>query len=523
MYDLIIKNGKVIDGTGKTSPQDLDIGIKGNLISEIGNLKKAKAREIIDAQGDYVTPGFIDVQNHSDSYWTIFDYPGQESMLTQGITTISVGQCGASLAPLPSLEGFKAVQKWRSAEGENINWQYMEEYLEILSRQKLGVNVLTFVGHSTMRRGLLGDDIRKLSESELKVLERVTTSSLKSGAFGLSFGLVYAHEYNSSKEELLRLAKLATQHGRSISMHIRNDQSHILEAIDEAIDLSQESGARLKISHLKIRGRENWHLADQVIERLDQTHKKGLNVRFDLYPYTTSWPVLYTYLPKWSYEGGKSELNKRLAQPYLREKIINSLHEQNQDLSNIIIATSTGSPHLIGKDLSEIARAQEVTAAEALLNVLSSSMSEVVVFDENISWENLEQFIKHPLGMIATNGAGFQTKKINTKNLIHPRCFGAMPRYLNLVLYNKWLSPQKAIHKITGMPAEYLGLKNRGVIKKGSIADIAVFDPNGIRDLATLPSPYQVSEGISAVVLGGELALSGGRVIARKFGQVLRA
>ena len=471
MLDIVIKNGKVIDGMGKTVPQDLDIGIKGNLISEIGNLKKSRSKQVLDAKGNFVCPGFIDVQNHSDSYWTMFDYPGQESMLTQGITTIAVGQCGASLAPLPSLEGFKSIQKWRSPEGENINWQYFEEYLESLSSRKIGVNILSLVGHATLRRGLLKDEVRKVTNAELKVMQRLVTSSFKTGAFGLSFGLIYAHEYDAAKNELLALAKVASAHERGLSVHLRNSGSHVIEALDEALKLAQDSGARLKISHLKIEGPGNWHLAEQVISRFEQAHKNGIKVKFDVYPYTTSWPVLYTFLPKWAYEGGRNELNKRLAQPYLREKVISGLQEQARDLSKVIIATASSMPHLIGRSLVEIAQDQGTFVEEAMLNVLTSSESEVVVFDENLSSDNLEEFIKSPFSMIATNGAGFGLEKMKTKNLVHPRCFGAMPRFLSMILKNKWLSPQKAVYKITGMPAEFLGLKNRGVIKKGSIAD----------------------------------------------------
>ncbi|PIR97230.1 MAG: hypothetical protein COT91_02550 [Candidatus Doudnabacteria bacterium CG10_big_fil_rev_8_21_14_0_10_41_10] len=523
MLDLLIKNGKVVDGTGKNKPQDLDVGVKNGEISELGNLKGARAKKVIDANGLLVSPGFIDAQNHSDAYWTLFDYPGQESMISQGITTIALGNCGASLAPLPSLESFKSIQKWHSPEGENINWTYFEEYLAELSKLKLGVNILSLAGHSTIRRGLLGDVVRKISDNELEVLERVLISAMKAGAFGLSYGLVYAHEYDSSTDEVVRLAKIATKFNRPISIHLRNEAKGILDSISEVINISGKARARTKISHLKIRDAKNWGLFEQVLKSLELAYRQGVDVRYDVYPYTTSWSILYTYLPKWVYQGGKVELNKKLQEPFQKNKIIEALREETQDFSKIIIATATSAPHLIGKSLVQIAGSQGVTVEEALVNVLESTESEVVVFDENIDKNHLEEFLKHPLGMISTNGAGFSVRNLFTKNLVHPRCFGAMPRFLSMSLKNKWLTPEKAVYKITGMPAEYLGLKDRGFLKKGKKADITVFDPKNIQDLATVDNPYQPSLGIEEVILNGEMAFENGVATAEKSGKVLKA
>lgn len=521
MFDLIIKNGKLIDGSGR-APADLDIGIKGSVISAIGNLKTASASKIINAAGKWVTPGFIDIQNHSDSYWSIFDYPRQESMLLQGITTIAMGHCGASLAPLPSLEALKSVQKWHSLAGVNFNWRYFEEFLDELKRQSLGVNILSLVGHSTIRRGLLGDVVRNLTTQDLKVLERIIVSSFKSGAFGLSIGLVYAHEYQTAYSELIACARLVNKFNRLLSVHLRSEGEQILESLDEIIKLAADSGANTKISHLKIRNQKNWHLFESVIEKLERAYQRGIKINFDVYPYTTSWSVLYTYLPKWATDGGREELIKRIRQPYLRNKLVDNLREQLQDLSNITIATASSSPHLVGRTLGHIAADQGTSIEEALINIISATESEVIVFEENIASEQMLQLLQHPLSVIATDGAGFDVDMGKASaNLVHPRCFGTMPRFLQLNTNKKLLSEEKAIQKITSQPAKLLGLYDRGELKVNNKADVVIIDPERLADLASIQNPFQPPQGINWVIVNGNITTEAGALVSEGHGSVL--
>ncbi len=523
MLDLIIKNGKIIDGTGK-APIEADLGIKGKQITEIGNLKPGSARKTIDAKGNFVAPGFIDIQNHSDSYWTIFDYPHQESMLLQGITTILMGHCGASLAPLPSLEAVKAVQKWHTLEGKNLNWQYFDEYLNELDKRDLGTNTGSLIGHSTVRRGLMGDATRKITAAELKVLRRITSNSLEAGAFGLSVGLVYAHEFHTTLEELSLLAGEVKKFHGLLSVHLRSEGGQVLESMDEILRLAKEAEVRTKISHLKIRGHKNYHQFEQLLNKLEDAYHRGTKIYFDVYPYLTSWSVLYTYLPKWAFDGGRAELLKRLRQPYMRKKILDSLKEQSVDLSNVVVATATSSPHLVGRTLGDIAVDQGTSTHEALLNLITATESEIVVFDQNIASELMLELLKHPLSMIATDGAGLDVSAGQTsRNLVHPRCFGTMPRFLSLCLRKKLLPPEKMIYKITGMPAGLMGLADRGVLKAGASADVVVFDPDEIKDLATLLNPYQPPAGISWVLVNGQITVEEGRLTNTWAGKVLKA
>lgn len=522
MLDLIIKHGNVITGTSKKS-EVTDVGVKNGQISGVGDLKSTNARQVIEARGLWVTPGFIDVQNHSDSYWTLFDYPGQESLLKQGITTVVVGQCGSSLAPLPSKEAFKSTQKWHSLEGVNFNWSRFNEYLEQLDELPLGINVAHLIGHSTIRRGFLKDEVRNSTDQEIKIMEKMVEESFESGAYGLSFGLMYAHEYDSSFNELLTLAKLTKKYDRVVSVHLRSQGAHVLEALDEVYELASRSSAKFKISHFNIHGQKNWHLFEDALNRIERMYRQGIDIKFDTYPYETSWSVLYTYLPKWAYEGGRRDLVGRLDDPIQRKRMIHALKEQYSGLSAVKVAHASAAPHLVGKSLSDIAQSQEKSVEEALINILATTNSEIIVFDPNLDLNQVDKLISHPLCIASTDGAGFSDKAKLTGNLVHPRCFGTMPKFINTMIGRKSLSPEEIINKITKTPADLFGMPGKGRIEKGADADLVVLDPAAIKDLADLDNPYQGPKGVRNVIVNGRVMVSEG-VVAQgtRCGQVLR-
>ncbi len=517
MLDILIKNGSVIDGTGSVAKK-LDIGIEKGKITNLAPNISAKANQTINAADKFVTPGFIDIQNHSDSYWTIFDQPDQTSLLSQGITTIVMGNCGASLAPLISRESIKTIQKWHNLSGININWTSVAELLEVLKTLPLGVNVATLIGHATLRRGLIGDEVRSLKAEEIKIADKALQDGLSQGAFGLSLGLVYAHEVNSSTEELLSLAKNLKSSNKYLSVHLRSETDQIIESIDEAINLAAEAGIAVKISHLKLRGANNWPLFDRMMNKLESAYHQGLKVSFDVYPYDSTWAVLYTYLPKWAYEGGRTQILEHMKDPAGRKKIIDYLNSQNLQYEKIIVAEAAGNSSLVGKNLGVIASSQAVSGAEALLDVITATSAQVVVIDHNISTQHVELLLSSPLSMISTDGAGYSGR--GTK-LMHPRCFGAFPRFLNMVAKNKILKWEQAIKKITAEPAALLGLSNRGVLAKNNIADIVIFDPNKVTDNATYANPDLMSDGIDAVIVSGKLSYFDKRMV-NLAGQVLK-
>ncbi len=517
MHDILIKNGTVIDGTGAAAKK-CDVAIEKGQIVLIEPGITENAHKILDATDRFVTPGFIDLQNHSDSYWTILDQPDQFSLLSQGVTTIIMGNCGASLAPLLTQESIKAIQKWHNLAGVNLNWSSMAEFLQYLSTTSRGVNVGTLVGHATLRRGLVGDSVRVLNESELKVINKALAEALNQGAFGMSMGLVYAHEVNSSQEELQQLTDQLKAGQKYLSVHLRSEGSHILESVDEVLELAGSTGVPIKISHLKIRGKKNWHLFDRVMSKLELAYHQGINISFDVYPYDTSWSVLYTYLPKWAYEGGRAQIMKGIGDPQSRRKILDYIKGQDYDFTNIIISEASGGSNFIGKNLKQIAQNQGVSAEEAALNVIAATNAQVTIFDHNLSDEHTELFCTSPLSYIATDGAGYSA---TNEKLIHPRCFGAFPRFLSLVREKKILKWETAVKKLTADPAAFLGLTNRGILAQKYAADVVIWDPKTISDRADYKNPNTVSVGIDTVLVNGKVAYANREVLSLN-GEVLK-
>jgi N-acyl-D-amino-acid deacylase len=517
MLDILIKNGTVFDGTGRAGKK-FDVAIEKGKVVKIAPNIFTNATQTINAQDRFVAPGFIDIQNHSDSYWTILDQPDQLSLLSQGITTIIMGNCGASLAPLLSPESIKTIQKWHSLSGININWTSLEEFLNYLSLTPIGVNVGTLAGHATLRRGLLGDLTRTATEEELRVMEKTLADALNQGALGLSMGLVYAHEVNSSHQELLRLAKLLKPSGKYLSVHLRSEASHILESLDEVIDLAASAQVPIKISHMKIRGENNWHLFESVMSKFETAFQKGVNITFDVYPYASSWSVLYTYLPKWAYEGGRAQILKTVNDPMSRRKILDYLKASGQDFGNVIVAEEAFGSNFVGKTIRQIGQNQSVSAEEAVLNVIAATKAQVIVFDHNLSDKQVEAFCASPLSFIATDGAGYSGQN---PNLVHPRCFGAMPKFLRLVADKKLLKWEEAIQKLTSEPAKFLGISDRGVLAAGAFADVVIFDPLTIKDNADYKNPDLFSDGIDMVLVNGKLGYSNRKALNLN-GQVIK-
>ncbi len=504
MYSLIIKNGEIIDGSGKPSYQG-DIAIEGHRIINIAPKINNAAVDVYDAAGKIVCPGFIDIQNHSDSYWQIFDNPGLHSLLTQGYTTILVGQCGASLAPLLSGQGLLALQKWHDLSGANINWQSFSEFAAVMEKNRFGCNIGSLVGYSTLRRGLVGDDVTALDLPDLNVILEVLEQSLNAGAFGLSSGLAYAHEAKVSELELFSAVKLLKKHNALFSVHLRNEAEQIEEALEEALDIARHTEVNLKISHLKIRGKENWPKYDSLIQKLEKAWHKNLNVHFDVYPYNTTWQVLYSYLPAWAVLGGRQQLLKNLRTSVFRAKLLASLGDAKVDIKDLIITSTAANLNVIGKTIGSIAKNFGTSSEEALLHLIENGGSEVLVFEKSLNDAAVNRLSAHPLAMIATDGGGF-SKKISTK-LVHPRSFGSSAKFLKTVLKEQTIPLVEAIRKLTSLPAGKAGFTGRGEIKINNYADLIVLDKNKIEDTATLENPYQFAKGFELVLVNGETAI----------------
>ncbi len=406
MYSVVIKNASIIDGTGN-QPRHGDIAIEGDQIVRIADSIDTAAQTVIDAQGLVVCPGFIDVQNHSDSYWQLFDNPSLDSVRAQGFTTIVVGHCGASLAPLLSRESLSAMQKWHSLEGANVNWSSFAEFLETLSASELGCNVASLVGYSTLRRGLVGSDANALQTQESKTLRAFLQQSLSEGAFGLSNGLGYGHELSVTSMELKDFAQTVAEAKGLFSVHLRSEDDHIIESLDEVLELAKDTGVRLKISHLKLFGGNDKHILENVIDRLETARHQGVDVWFDVYPYDTVWQNITRYLPAWIRIGGRNHILSELKDPINRKKVLEHLHNSSSNIPELLVVSTANKLNVVGKQLSRIAKDFEITSEEALLLLIEHGGTEIMVFDQALDMKTVESLVMHPFSLIATDGAGF--------------------------------------------------------------------------------------------------------------------
>lgn len=525
MFDVIIKNGVIIDGSGK-SMQRGDIGIKEGKIAEIGDLHNEKSEQVIDARDRYVTPGFIDVNNHSDTRWRIFANPNLESLIHQGITTIIGGNCGSSLAPLHNAEMIKSIRKWFDINSINVNWVTVSDFLAEVEKAKLSVNFGTMVGHSTLRRGVIGDATRDLTEDELRVMEDMTKKAMQDGAFGISSGLIYSHAKLASRNEIERLNGVVAKFEGVYATHIRNEADNVLEALDEAIQTAKNSNKKLHISHLKIIGEKNWPLINKALEKMDQAKKDGIDISFDVFPYTATGSVLYTFLPEWVARGGRKMMLAKLKDKDLRDKIIKEMREDSIDYAKIIVAIYSLGKTLTRRIIADIAQSQCKTPEETVIDLLIASGGRIITITDALGEENLEKAIQHPLSMVSSNGSGYNIEHKNTGELVHPRDFGSFPKILTSYVKNKRiLSWETAINKMTGAPAEKFGIHKRGIIKEDNYADIVIFNPETINDMATINKPYQYPLGIEYVLVNGKITLENGiynnvrngEVILKKF------
>jgi N-acyl-D-aspartate/D-glutamate deacylase len=522
MFDVIIKNGTLIDGGGEPMFR-ADIGIRGDKIVKIGRLQNEKGDLEIDASDRLICPGFIDVDNHSDAYWQIFSDPQLESLIYQGITTIVGGNCGSSLAPLLGAKGIETLQKWSNINKTSLNWLTMKEFLVEMEKRKLSVNFSTLVGQATLRRRIVGDDMRSLRVAEMDFMAKKMGEAMKEGALGMSSGLIYTHARSTTEEELVTMAKMIRKHNGVYTTHMKNESHNLIESLEEALEIARKTKVKLHISHLKAAGEGNWKMMDLALDMISNARDNGLDVTFDVYPYTNVGSVLYTLLPFWVTDGGKKMMISRLKDPEMRVRAANEMRESGVDYSKIEIASSPLDKTLSRRKIAEIARSQEKTVEDAVIDTLIASEGRMIISMDVLSEENIEKALIHPAAIVSTNGSGYNDLHGKTGEIVHPRSFGTFPRILSkYVLGKRILRWEEAISKMTSIPAEKFGLKGRGRLREKYFADIVIFDRDSIRDLATTENPYQYSVGIDFVLVNGQIVLQEGVHNGSKPGEVIR-
>jgi len=522
MFDIIIKNGTVINGTGEKMFK-ADVGVKDDKIIKIGELQNEKGDLEIDAEGKYVCPGFVDVNNHSDTYWQIFSNPDLESLIQQGITTIVGGNCGSSLAPLSSAKNIETIQKWSNISKVSMNWLSMNEFLTELDRNKIAVNFGTLVGHGTLRRGILGDQMRNPNKEELEFIKGMLEKAMSEGALGLSSGLVYTHARGATEEELIELAKVVQRYNGVYVTHLKNEGEGLTEGIKNAINIAKETKVRLHISHLKAISEKNWPLMDQALELIEKAQNNDLDITFDFYPYTSIGSVLYTLLPSWISEGGKKMMLRRLKDRSTRTRVVEEMKNSDFDFSSIEIGISNLDKVLARKKIKDIARSQNKSVEEAIIDILLAANGRVIISSESLSEENIKKAVKNNFSIVASNGSGYNLEHEKTGEVVHPRNFGSFPRVFKKYLVDEnVISWEDAIRKMTGFPAEKFNLRKRGEIKEKNFADITIINPKEIQDFATNNNPYQYNQGIDQVLVNGQIVLDQSKYTGVKNGEIIR-
>lgn len=515
MHDILIKNGTIIDGSG-AERFEADVAVNDGYITEVGDLSGDSAREVIDAKGLYVTPGFIDISNRSDTRWRLFENPQLESMLYQGVTTIIGGNSGTSLAPMYNEDMLYSIRKWTDIGNVNVSWETMRGFLDAVEEHRLSVNFGSFVGYGTLRRGLTGDAFRELDEKEKVSMRKHIAEALKNGALGVSTGMIYSHEKKVTTEELIEIGKIVAKNNKIFVAHLRDEGDKLLDSLEEIVDVHKKTKVRVHISHLKAEMKENWPHMQEAIKKIEST-----DIIFDVYPYTFSGTVLYTFLPDWVAEGGRRMLIERLRSKKLRKQVVDEM-DKGPDLSRAVVAETARSHYFCGKTFADIAKKQNTTVNDAVIDVLLASEGRVMIFFESLSEENIERGLRSEHSVISSNGAGYTIKKRN-EHLEHPRSFGAFPRaFAQYTKNEKVVSIESMIYKSTGKVAEELNVVDRGLIANNYAADILIFDPGEFRDLASPDRPFQYAAGVRWLLVNGQVAIKYGKYTGVRSGNIIR-
>ena len=523
MFDILIQQAQVVDGSGGP-PFTADIGVVGNTINAIGQLSAAEARTTIKAGELMATPGFIDMHTHSD--WTLPGNRRAESKIRQGVTTEVIGMCGSSPAPLPSdPDRREQLVAQASANRPWLTWEWNSfgEYLDHL-RRGIALNVVPVVGHGSLRVATLGREDRSPRPEELTVMEDLLAQAMQEGAFGLSTGLIYPPSCYADTQEIIGLARVVASHSGLYFSHIRGEGATLLDAIREVIEIAERAGLPAQIAHFKCSGRPYWHQLPEAISLVEEARARGLDITADRYPYTASSTGLAALLPHWAHEGGRPQVLDRLADPATRSRIRQEVIARREGLSwqEVMISSCPAKPAYEGHTVEQLAEEQGKEPVEAVLDLLLEVEAEVAMIQFSMSEENLQRVLRLPWVMIGSDGASLVPQGEMGKGKRHPRSYGTFPRFLGRYVREEGLLTwQEAVRKATALPAERLGLRDRGQLKAGKRADIALLDPQRITDRATFTEPYRYPEGIEYVLVNGQIVIEGGEHTGALPGEVL--
>ena len=529
-YDLIIRNGHIVDGTG--SPwYSGDIAIAGGRVAAIGHLTEVQAKRTIDAHGLVVAPGFIDMLGQSE--FTILVNPHLPSKIFQGITTEITGE-GNSIAPLND-----RIVKADAASYDHFqikpDWTTFRQYFARLERQGMGINLASYVGATTVRRMVIGDDNRPPNPSELERMRQLVREGMRDGAVGVSTSLQYAPAPYASTEELIALASEAAKMGGIYATHMRSEGDAIVPAIDEVIRIAREAKIPAEIWHLKAAGKANWGRMPEIVSKIEKARQSGLDITADTYAYTAWFNTFSAFIPPWAHDGGDAKLIERLKDPAMRARIRKEMQTPSTTWDNewqeiagpeAILVSVVHNPKLRplqGKTIAQIAKLWNKDPIDAIFDLLieDDAFTSVAVF--GMSEPDVLLALEQPWVSVCNDSQGTAPDGLLGREHPHPRAYGTFPHILRkYVREDQKLRLEEAIRKFSALPAQRMRLTDRGVLKQGMWADIVIFDPATITDRATFENPNQLSEGMQYVLVNGKPVIEKGKQTDALPGHVVR-
>jgi dihydroorotase/N-acyl-D-amino-acid deacylase len=530
-YDLVIRNGRVVDGTGRRSFA-ADVGIRGDRVVRVGRIPVgARARRTIDARGLVVAPGFIDMLGQSEQ--NVLIDPRAMSKVMMGVTTEVTGE-GGSIAPINE-RLIKEDEAYYRRYNLNVDWRTLHEYFRRLAMQGSGVNLATFVGATQVRAYVVGFDNRAPTPEELERMKALVAEAMEDGALGLSTSLQYVPARFAKTDEIVELAKVARRYGGIYATHQRSEANALDASLAEVFEIARRARIPAEIWHLKAAYRKNWGRMPAVLAKIRAARARGLDVTADVYPYTAASTSLTACLPPWALEGGGERMLARLRDAATRERIKADILHDSNEWENIYLGSGGASGVLIGsvvnreleaeqgKRVSEIAKEQGKDELDALLDFIIADRGQTGAIYFMMNEDDLRAALSEPFVSICTDSGARASDGPLAGSKSHPRGWGSYPRILSRYVRDEHLlTLEQAVHKMTGLSAARVGLRDRGLLREGAFADITIFDPARVRDRATFEEPNQYPEGIEYVLVNGQLEVDGGRRTTALAGRPLR-
>jgi N-acyl-D-amino-acid deacylase len=528
-FDVIIKNGTVYDGTAAEA-QHSDVAIRGDRIAGLGDFSKAQAKTIIDAPGLAVAPGFINMLSWSTE--SLIQDGRSQSEIRQGVTMEIMGE-GESMGPVNDRIREHMLREQKDIHYE-IKWKTLAEYLGYLEKRGISCNVASFLGATTVREYVIGFEDKQPTPEQLGQMRELVRKEMEAGALGIGTSLIYPPAFYAKTDELIELCKVAAKYKGKYISHMRSEGNQILQALDELQRISREAGIPAELYHLKTAGQKNWGKEDELLARIEQAQKQGLNVRANMYTYAAAGTGLDACLPPWTEDGGYPALFKRLRDPATRAKIAAEVKVDSDQWENLYIGA--GSPDkillvgfkseklkpLTGKTLAEVAKMRGKHPIETIMDLISEDESRIDTIYFLMSEENVKKQLGKPWISFGSDEASQAPESPFTKSHPHPRAYGCFARLLGKYVRDEKVIPMnEAIHRLSGLPATNLGLDHRGFLKQGMFADVVVFDPATIADRATFENPHQYAVGVKQVFVNGVQVIKDGEHTGAKPGRAL--